>query len=88
MPQQDRWTGKIEFAARFTTADAIIASEPVTRTVTFNLSQEKYDAAVRAGLTYHHDLQIPPKAVELKLLFANPASGRIGTLTIPLSRVK
>jgi len=86
--EQDRWTGHIEFAARFTTADAIIASEPITRTVTLNLSQEKYDIAVRAGVTYHHDLQIPPKAVELKLLFANPASGKIGTLTIPLARVK
>jgi VWFA-related protein len=88
IPDQDRRTGKIEFAARFTTADAVIASEPVTRTVTFNLSQEKYDIAVRDGITYHHELQIPSKAVELKLLFANPASGKIGTLTIPLARVK
>ncbi len=88
MPEQDRWTGKVEFAARFTTADAIIASDPVTRTVSFHLSREKYDAALRTGITYHHELQIPPKAVELKLLFANAASGKIGTLTIPLSRVK
>lgn len=84
----DRWTGRIEFAARFTTADAVVAGDPISRSLSFNLSQEKYDAAVRDGITYHHELQIPPKAVELKLLFANPASGKIGTLTIPLSRVK
>ncbi len=88
MPEQDRWTGKIEFAARFTTADAVIASDPITQTVSFNLSREKYDAALRTGIAYHHELQIPPKAVELKLLFANTASGKIGTLTIPLSHVK
>ncbi len=87
-PEQDRWTGRIEFAARFKTADAIIASDPITRTLSFNLSRENYDAALRSGIAYHHELQIPPKAVELKLLFANPASGEIGTLTIPLSRVK
>jgi hypothetical protein len=33
----------------------------------------------------HSELPIPPKAVELKVLVGNPASGKIGTLTIPLS---
>ena len=42
---------------------------------------------MRFGLAYHKELKIPARAVELKLLFANPASGKIGTLTIPLSKV-
>jgi hypothetical protein len=37
-----------------------------------------------AGLTYRKELTIPVKAVELKLLVGNLASGEIGTLTIPL----
>ncbi len=31
---------------------------------------------------------IPPNAVELKLLVGNLASGKIATVTIPLSEVK
>lgn len=52
-----------------------------------NLRQATYDAAVRDGLSYSTELKVPAKAVELKLLFANPASGKIGTLTILLSEI-
>jgi VWFA-related protein len=81
------WTGKIEVVARFTTADGIIASDVYSKTVTLNLTQASYDAAVRGGLPFHNVFEIPSKAVEMKLLFGNPASGKIGTLTIPLSKV-
>jgi VWFA-related protein len=83
-----RWTGKIETVARFTTADGLVAGDVFSETVRLNLHQGTYDAAVRGGLPYHKlELKIPDKAAELKLLFANPDSGKIGTLTIPLSEV-
>jgi VWFA-related protein len=87
-PENGRWTGRIEAAARFMTADALIASDAVAQTLVVNLSQTAWDAALRDGLEYHTELPIPPKAAELKLLFSNVASGRVGTLTIHLARVK
>ncbi len=84
-PNQNIWTGKIEVVARFTAADGSLAGEGFSQTM--NLRQATYDKAIRDGLAYHNELKIPLKAVELKLLFANLASGRIGTLTIPLSEI-
>jgi hypothetical protein len=86
---QNRWTGKIEVVARFTTADGIVAGDVFSQTMTLNLRQASYDTAVRDGFLYHNvELKIPAKAVELKLLFANPDSGKIGTLSIPLSEIE
>jgi hypothetical protein len=73
--------------ARFITADGVVAANVFHQTVTLNLRQGTYDAAVRDGFAWHNEFVIPAKAVELKLLFANPASGKIGTLTIPLAEV-
>jgi VWFA-related protein len=87
MPAQNLWTGRIEIVARFTTADGIVAGDPFAQTLTLNFNQTTYETAVRNGLLYHREVKIPARAVELKLLFANPASGKIGTLTIPLSKV-
>ena len=84
---QNRWTGSIEIVARFTTADGIVASDAFAQTLTLSLNQTSWDTALRSGLAYHNELKIPAKAVELKLLIANPASGKIGTLTIPLSNM-
>jgi VWFA-related protein len=86
-PEQGLWTGKIEVVARFTTADGIVAGDVFSGTITLGLRQTTYEAAMRGGLPYRNELKIPPKAVELKLLFANLASGKIGTLAIPLSEV-
>jgi len=86
-PEQNLWTGKLEVVARFTTADGIVAGGVFHQTVTLNLRQGTYDAALRDGFAYHTELKVPDKAVELKLLFANPASGKIGTVTIPLSEI-
>ncbi len=87
-PAQDRWTGKIEAVARFTTADGKLAGEVSYQTMTLNLRQTTYDKAASSGFLYHNELKIPAKAVELKLLFANLASGKLGTLTIPLSEIE
>jgi VWFA-related protein len=85
---QDRWTGKIKVVARFTAADGNLVGEPVVQTLDFKLRPETYTSGLQRGLAYHNDLKIPAKAVELRLLFANPASGKIGTLTIPLSEIE
>lgn len=44
-------------------------------------------SALSSGFPYRQELSIPAKAVELKLLIGNLASGKIGTLTIPLMDV-
>ncbi len=84
---QNLWTGKIEVVARFTTADGIVASDAFAQTLTLNFNQSTYNTAMRFGLAYRKELTVPARAVELKLLFANPAFGKIGMLTIPLSKV-
>lgn len=81
------WKGTVEFVARFVTADGVIASEVIVKTLTLNLKQASYDSALETGLVLHQELQIPAGAAELKLLFSNPASQKIGTLTIPMSKV-
>jgi VWFA-related protein len=86
-PKQNLWSGRIEVVARFTRADGIVAGDVFSQTVILNLRQTSYDKAVRGGVVYHSELKIPRKAVEVKLLFANVTSGKIGTLTIPLSEV-
>jgi hypothetical protein len=68
--------------------DGSLAGEVFYQTMTLNLSQSTYDKATREGLLYHNQLKIPANAVELKLLFANLASGKLGTLTIPLSEIE
>jgi hypothetical protein len=73
---------------RFTTAEGVIAADPVAQTLILTLPQADWDAALRDGLPWRSELTIPAHAVELKLLFANRASGRIGTLAIPLVRIK
>jgi len=85
--ERDLWTGRVDVLARFTTADGIVAVGVFHQTLTLNLRQGTYDAAVRDGFAWQNAFTIPAKAAELKLLFANPASGKIGTLTIPLAQV-
>jgi VWFA-related protein len=88
-PVQNSWTGKIELVAQFIAADGTVVGDrpALAQTVSLNLRQPTYDQAVRRGLRYHQELEIPAKAVEFRLLAANMADGKIGTVTIPLSEV-
>jgi VWFA-related protein len=86
-PRQLLWTGKIEVVARFATAYGIVASDVLHQTLTLNLRQGTYESALRDGFAWQYEFTIPAQAAELKVLFANPATGKIGTLTIPLSAV-
>jgi len=88
-PIQDRWTGKLEVVAQFMAADgSIVGDRPaLAQTVSLNFSQPSYNAATQRGLLYRNEVKIPAKAVEFKILIANMATGKIGTVTIPLSEV-
>jgi hypothetical protein len=60
------------------------------QTLTFNLRPATYESMLRGGDPHpnHSALTIPAKATELKVLVGNLASGKIGTLTIPLSEIE
>lgn len=83
------WKGKAELVTRFVAADGLPAGAISAQTLTFNLRPATYEA-MRGGDPYrtHSDLPIPAKAAELKVLVGNLASGKIGTLTIPLSAIE
>jgi VWFA-related protein len=78
---QGGWKGTLKIEVRFTAADGSPVGAAASQKLDLNLRQ------AQQGLGYHNDLKIPPKAVDLKVLFANPDSGKIGTLTIPLFEV-
>ncbi len=84
---QGVWKGTAEVVARFMAADATQAGDTIAVTMTLHLPPAKYEAYLAGGLPFQKELSIPAKAVELKLLIGNLASGKIGTLTIPLSQI-
>jgi VWFA-related protein len=81
------WKGSAELVMRFVAADGLPAGDPLAQTLTFNFRPATYETMLKSGDPYrsHNELPIPPKATELKVLLGNLASGKIGTLTIPLS---
>jgi hypothetical protein len=88
-PVQNRWTGSLEVMALFMAGDGrVVGARPaLSQSVKLNFSQPSYDAATKRGLRYHNELKIPGDAVEFKILIANTATGKIGTVTIPVSEV-
>ena len=76
------WKGKIQFAARFVAADGAQVGDGSSKTVTFHLRPVTYSSLLQSGVRDHEEMKIPAKAVSLKVLVANLASGKIGTLTI------
>ena len=88
-PIQNRWAGKLEVVGQFMAADGSSAGDrpALAQTVDLNFTQPTYDDVTQRGLLYHHELKIPPKAVQFRILIANMATGKIGTVTIPLSEV-
>jgi len=82
------WKGKAELVTRFETADGLPAGAASAQTLTFNLRPATYESMLGGDLyRSHSDLPIPAQAAELKVLVGNLASGKIGTLTIPLSEI-
>ena len=82
------WKGKAEVVARFMAVDGTGAGEVVSDTLTLNLRPATYQSMLGTGVLYRKELTVPERAVELKLLVGNLASGKIGTLTIPLPDTK
>ncbi len=82
------WKGKAEVVTRFMAVDGTEAGEVVSDTLTLNLRPATYQSMLGTGVLYRKELTIPERAVELKLLVGNLASGKIGTLTIPLPDTK
>ena len=82
------WKGKAEVVARFMAVDGTEAGEVVSDTLTLNLRPATYQSMLGTGVLYRKELTIPERAVALKLLVGNLASGKIGTLTIPLPDTK
>ncbi len=80
------WKGEAEIVARFMAADATQAGEVVSQTATFNLHPATYAKVLETGIPFRTQLEIPSKAIELRLLVGNLATGKIGTLTIPLTQ--
>lgn len=82
------WKGQTELVARFATAAGVQAGDTLAETLTFNLRPATYTSMLEKGAHYRKEIPIPANAVELKLLVGSLASGKIGTLTIPLAEVK
>jgi VWFA-related protein len=87
-PAQGLWKGKAEVVARFLSADGMRVGEVLSETATFNLKPATYASMLTNGIPYQKEWKIPTNAVELKLLVGNLATGKIGTLTIPLPQVQ
>ncbi len=68
------WKGEAEVVGRFIAADATQVGHVVSRTAIFNLRPATYAEALERGIPY------------LRLLVGNLATGRIGTLTVPLAQ--
>lgn len=85
---QGQWTGKAEFVARFETADGKQAGGAMAKTMTFHLRPATYAAALQRGYVYREQLTVPPQAADLNLAMSNLATGKIGTVRIPLSQIK
>ena len=70
------------------TSDGRIAGKVIALTMSFHLRPATYATALQRGLQFRREIEIPAKAVDLNLLVGSLASGKIGTLTIPLSEVR
>jgi hypothetical protein len=81
---RDRWKGTMEIIALFTAVDGKPVGEVTSQSMDLHLDQAGYESALQHGLGCYNDLNIPPNAANLKLLFTSQPSGKIGTLTIPL----
>lgn len=84
---QGQWTGNAELVARFVTADDKQAGTVTAQTIAFHLKPATYAAILQRGYLYREQLTVPLKASALNLAVGNLTTGKVGTLTIPLSEV-
>jgi hypothetical protein len=60
----------------------------VRDTITLRLTRDAYQRALKEGAVLVKVLDVLPAAAQLRLVVRDPASGNLGTLTIPAGRVK
>jgi VWFA-related protein len=49
------------------------------------LGRKKYEAAMKTGISFHYDLEVKPGDYTLRVGVTDEGSGKIGTLSVPLS---
>ncbi|HYP14582.1 MAG TPA: VWA domain-containing protein [Bryobacteraceae bacterium] len=82
----DRWNGKLAFT--FVQKDEEGKTfNGSTDTLTLKLTSANYNRMMKEGLLFARDLKRNPAAKFLKVAVVDPASGAVGTMTVPFSRV-
>jgi VWFA-related protein len=54
------------------------------KTITLNLTEDKYKAVMTGGLQYHDIVPLVSQATQLKIVARDDASGTLGSVTVPL----
>jgi VWFA-related protein len=85
-PVSDRWTGRLDVTVVARSADGRNLDATFDE-IGMNLLRETYEKALKSGILYETQLKRRPDAVALKVAVRDGASGMIGTLTIPTSRI-
>jgi VWFA-related protein len=60
----------------------------VDKTITLNLTEEKYKGMMMHGLQYHDIVPLVPQATQLRIVARDGASGTLGSVTVPLKNVQ
>jgi hypothetical protein len=81
---EDTWTGTLGVLVRFAEADGIQCGSVWTESPQIKLDLQAYDDDARDGISLRKELQIPPRAATVRVLVRDGASGKIGTLSVPL----
>jgi VWFA-related protein len=79
--------GRLEMLVRFATGDGRQTGTLAKSSVKLDLKPANYETALRNGISVQQTFAIPPDAVAFRVLIHDVQSGRIGTVSIPLSKV-
>ena len=82
-PEGDRMTGKLDFFF-VQKNDRGNQFNGVDKTISLNLTPEKYKQIMTQGLSYHDVVPLVPQATQLRIVARDDASGTLGSVTVPL----
>ena len=60
----------------------------VNKTISLNLTPDKYKQVMTTGLSYHDIVPLVPQATQLRIVARDDASGTLGSVTVPLKGPK
>lgn len=86
--QSDRWESEIEVLIRFVSESGAQAGEVSAGKAGIKLPPGDYRRALSAGLPLEKVLQIPANAASLRVLILDVRSAELGTLTMPLRKIR